>query len=184
MDPHVDRFNRALAIYRTHPAEWSMLYGVLLLVAICTAGLGCILLPSAIRLTRDAIREDRAPEPLKLFEFDTKTLPEDAIAAGALLVITMIAGSFTGPLATLAGIAFGVTPNIVTEDDVGGIDALSLSLAFLQKEPAPVFIHGFLATLVNLPGACCLFPLVVTIPISSIAYWLFYEDYRSNILPG
>ena len=182
MDPHVDRFKKALALYQQHPMEWSLLYGVLLAIAVMSAGIGIVLAPNAIRATRDALKEERAPDVGRLFQVENDQIMEDAIAAFGLLVATLVAGSFTGPLATLVSIVLGLAPELVTEEEIGGIDALQMSAQYVQKQPGPVFIHGLIATVVNIPGACCLFPLIVTMPISAIAYWLFYEEHRDDIL--
>lgn len=175
-------FQQALAIYQRDPVAWSLLWGLFLGCTLVTFGIGSVLLPNCLRATRDAIRGECPPNLNGLFAFEGGKLMEDAIAAGGATVASMIAGSIVGPLATLVSIALAPAPAIVTEPDVGGIDALQLAVGYLQRQPVPVMVHGLISTVINIPGVCCLFPLLVTLPISGIAHWLFYEQHRAGIL--
>lgn len=181
-DQPVALYQRALTIYGKDPVSWSLLWGLFLGCTLITFGIGSILLPNAFRATRDALRDERGPDLNGLFQFPPNKLLEDAIAAGGVTVASMVVGSIVGPLATVVSMALAPAPAIVTEPDVGGIDALQLAVAYLQREPVPVMVHGLIGAVINLPGACCLFPLVVTLPISGIAHWLFYEQRREAIL--
>lgn len=181
MDETVDLYKKALAVYQRDPAPWSILYGVVLLAAIATAGLGAILVPNAIRATREALDEERPPDLQRLFVFGDDLL-EDAIAVGGVIVGSMVAGSFLGPLASLVSILLGLAPPAVTEPSVGGLDALQLSVGYVQKEPVAVFVFGILSSLINTPAVCCFFPLFATLPITGIAHTLFYEKHRAAIL--
>ncbi len=181
MDDSVELMKQSLAIYQRNPMEWSLMYGVATIATIATAGLGIVLAPNAFRATAKAIEEERGPELQELFNFHD-TMMEDAIAIGGMAITSMVAGSFTGPLATLVSILLGLAPVAVTEPDVGGLDALQLSVGFAQKEPVPMFVHGILASLVNLPGICCFFPIFVTLPITAISQSLFYAKHRNTIL--
>ncbi len=175
-------WKRAVAKYQDDPAAWSMLWGAAIAVALVTMGLGLVLLPNAFRATRDALRDGRPPELADLFRIDQDAILDDAIAAFGLLVGTMVAGTFTGPLAAFIGIVLQLAPPLVTEPDVGGIDALQLSVAEMQRNPPAMLVHGLVANVANLPALCCLVPLVVTAPITGIATWMFYEAHRREVL--
>ena len=182
VDDILEIWKRAVAKYQEDPVAWSLLWGAAMGIAIATMGLGLVLAPNAYRVTRDALREDRSPDVADLFKVHTDLLLDDAIAAFGVLVALMVAGTFTGPVAVLAYVLLQMAPPAVTEPDVGGIDALQLSVAHMQRDPGAMLVQGLIANLVNLPVLCCLVPMVVTVPITGIAQWMFYEAHRREIL--
>ncbi len=181
MDESVELMKQSLAIYQRDPMQWSLMYGVCTVATIATAGLGIVLAPNAFRATAKAIEEERGPDLQELFNFHD-TMMEDAIAVGGMFITSMVAGSFTGPLASLVAILLGLAPIAVTEPTVGGLDALQLSVGFAQKQPIPMFVHGILASLINLPAICCFFPIFFTLPVTAISQSLFYAKHRNEVL--
>ena len=178
----VEIYKEALGVYQRDPASWSVLYGILILLMLFTGGLAVVLLPNALRATRNALADERSPDVAELFRINQKDILEDSIAGVGLLVATLIASSFTGPLATFIGIVLGMAPPAVTEAEVGGIDALQLSVAYMQENPGPMVIHGLIASVLGAAALCCFFPVFVTAPIAFIAHWMFYLEHRRGIL--
>lgn len=176
----VAHYKQALDIFQKDPVPWVLLYGAQLVISVFTFGLGTLLVPNVMRATRDALDNETAPDLGALFQFDD--FLEDAIAAGGLLVVTMVGSSIVGPLSTLLAMLLSYAPPAVTEKHVGGLDALQLSANYVIKDPVPVILHGLSGMVLNLPGLCCFFPLFVTLPITGIAHWLLYQQVRDGVL--
>jgi uncharacterized membrane protein len=178
----MDYFKQGWEIVKPNIGPWIILVIVLGAVSSVTGGLGMlILMPNAYRVVRKARAENAGPELGGLFNFDR--IGDDLVAMLLQMVANMVGMLIccVGMIAT--GVLFSWVPFLLAEDRYKGMASLKASMAHAKQNFGKIIVFMLIAMVVNTIGMLvCYVGLFVTMPVTLVAQWLFYEANRDEIL--
>lgn len=162
------------------PGAHAVVAGVFLALNVVTGGLGILLMPNYLRELRAARNEDRLPDTARLF--DTAKLNSD-ITNGLVYLGAILLGSWACGLgASAAAVLLGLQMPMAAEDRYEPLDNAKLS-AKHALEHLPVHGRFFLIATLMVFGSLllCGLPLLLVLPILSVAQNLFHDAVRAQI---
>ena len=160
---------------------WCLFSLAYMVIVSFTAGLGGLLAPNVFRATKDAIANQTAPEIAAIFNFDN--LQDDAVA----MLIYGVAVGIGNFLLLIPGIIamflFNWSPQLAAEGHFEGAEVWKASMAHAKGNVVAIFLFGLVGFVLNsIAGVLCVLPLLVSIPVTITASWLFYDANRDDIL--
>lgn len=177
----MEHFSSGWNVVKENLVGWVIFSVVFMLVVSFTFGLGVVLVPNAMRCVRDAIDSSSAPEIGGLFNFDNIT--DDAIGMIISMVANMVGSMLAGIGAIITGVLFFWIAPLLADKRVAGAESWKASLAHTKGNFVDILIFTLVASVVNMVGSlACGLGLLVTIPVTLAATWLFYADQRDQIL--
>ncbi len=160
---------------------WVLFCVVFMVLISVTLGLGIFLLPNSMRCVRDAIDSGGAPDIGGLFNFDQ--IAEDVVGMIISLGANLIGSLFAGVGAIITGVLFFWIPPLLADGRVSGAESWKASLAHSKGHFADILIFVLVASAINFIGAMfCGLGLLITVPVTKAATWLFYAEQRDQIL--
>lgn len=177
----MDHYKESWELIKGDLVPWIVLLFVFSMVNSFTGGLGMFLLPNLFRAVRNALAEQRSPEIGELFEFD-------AITDDVVTVILQNIANMIGMMVCCVGIfatmvLFFFAPMMAADGDLAPMDIMKGSMAFAKANFGEIFTFILVGALVNFAGALlCGIGTFVTIPVTFVASWRFYEMHKEAIL--
>ncbi len=175
----LDHFKAAWPIVKENLVGW-IIYGVVLSIVL-SFGVGVFLMPNAYRGVRNAIARQESPSIGDLFNFDN--IASDIIH----IVVFAVAVSIGNVLCVIPGIALAFLlfwmPFLAADNKFAAVDAAKASLAHAKSNIVPIILFLIVASILNQIAAfLCVIPVLVTVPLTIVAGWLYYSAERDNIM--
>ncbi len=149
-------------------------------IVLCSFAIGVLLVPNALRATRDALANNTAPEIGALFNFDN--IAEDAIGM-VIFLIAMVVGSLVVVGGMIASVLLIWVAPLLAEKRVAGAESWKASLAHAKGNFVEILIFGLIGGALTFVGLItCGLGLLVTVPVIMVATWKYYESNRAQIL--
>lgn len=154
---------------------------ILVFILSCMVIVGIFLSPNLYRIAKASIEEDRAPTVGELFNFDQ--IGEYIAVVVILFVISLVAGFIPVVGSLLAQTLLFFAVPLVADGRFGAVDAVKVSFNATTSRFLEILILVVVCTVMNAVGAMlCFVPVLITVSITIVAYWLYYESHRDQIL--
>ena len=162
------------------PVAHAVVAGVFVALNVLSGGLGVLLLPNYLRELRAAEAEQRLPDTARLF--DTSRLNSD-VTNGLIYLAAVLLGSWAcGVGASAAALLLGLQMPLAATDRYEPLDNAKLSarhaLDHLQDH---VRFFGVAVLLVTASLLLCGLPLLVVLPVLSLAQNHFFDAVQSDL---
>ena len=171
----MDHFSSAWAVVKENLSAW-IIFGLVYSLAVSiTGGLAALLItPNVFRATRNALQQNRGPEIGELFNFDHVG---DDIMAMLLYGVAIGIGSVAcGVGALAAAVLFFWVPMLAADGHFGAMESMKASMAHAKGAIGPIVIFTLIAYALNsVASLLCFLPILVTLPISIVAMWQYYQ---------
>ncbi len=178
-DPMIDHFKSGWNIVKNGFVGW-IVFGIVLLV-LFSFGIGIFLWPNAFRAIRKASESQQGPSLGDLFNFDN--IVDDAVAMIVYLVAIWIGSLFCGVGGVVAAVLLFWMPMLAADGKFAAVDNAKASLAHAKTIIGPIIVFFIVTWLINFCGALlCYIGVLVTFPLTIAAQWVFYTQYRHDIL--
>jgi uncharacterized membrane protein len=176
-----DHFKAAWPIVKANLVGW-MIFAIVMAIVL-SFGIGIFLMPNCHRAVRNAIVRQEAPAIGDIFNFDN-------IGADLAIMLTFIVAMVIGyMLCIIPGIiaAFGLfwMPFLAAEGKFAAIDAAKASFGHAKSNIVPIILFLIVSSVLNqIGGVACGIGALITMPITFVAMWLFFESQRDAIYAG
>ncbi len=177
----MEHFSSGWDAIRDQLLGWILFSVVFTVVISVTFGLGIFLVPNAMRCVRDAIDSGGAPDIGGLFSFDQ--IAEDLVGMLISLGANLLGSTLAGVGAIITGVLFFWIPPLLADGRVSGAESWKASLAHSKEHFVDILVFTLVASAINFVGAMlCGLGLLITVPVTLAASWLFYAEQRDQIL--
>ncbi len=175
----VDHFKSGWEVVKPTLVPW-IVFALIFLVILST-GLGLFLMPNAFRAIRDAVDRQQGPELSDLFDFSN--ISDDLVAMLVYMVGVTIGSFLCGVGAIPAGVLLFWVPMLAAEGQFGGVECAKASLAHAKANFMAILVFMLVAILINSAASLlCYIPVLVSMPVTFAAQWLYYTRNRDEIL--
>ncbi len=177
----MDHFSSAWNIVKENLGPWIILGLVYMVLNSVTGGLAALLItPNLFRAIGKAVDQNIAPEVGDLFNFDN--IGEDVVAMLLYGVAAAIGSIICGVGVIIPMVLFFWVPVLASEGRYAAVESMKASLAHAKENLGPVVIFIVLAAAINtVASILCLLPLLLTMPITFVAMWLYFRQEQANI---
>ncbi len=178
----MDHISRAWEVLSRDILQWIALFVVAILATVLTCGLGGILVgPNLVLATKNAIVRGVAPQIGDLFQTD---LFVEYIVYWIIMFVLSVVGGWIPLIGTVlvSVLTFWTLPLIV-DRRFGAVEAFQASFHHAKVDFFPLLIFTIVLYLLAMAGtlACCV-GLLITLPLSMVATWLYYEAEKEKIM--
>lgn len=176
----IDYYQRGFNEVSKNFVGWILFYLVFGAVAVFTCGLGGVFSANVLREVRDALSAGRAPDINAIFRTDN--INSDIVNYLIFMGAVMLGGMVGGIGGTIAAVILQMQMPLAAENRYQPLDNAKLSFRHVTAHVADHIVFFLVGgVLMAIAAMMCFLPMILVLPVSQAALWLWYQDSRDEI---